>query len=209
MMRTIYRSDDVKLRKSPSISATVYPVGYKMVGNDGNMWQIARDSRGVQRWQKIGFGGYDIPAVKTVKKEPKSKIEDLQDKEDREMDEFYSKLVPVEPKEDGIVTIKTKKAVSAMKMLVEDDPSMAEEIQTIVQDKLQSLRIFDDDPDVLKAISIYEDFLKESFAYGGKIKKIQKNQELYERALANTNSALDRELLEKKLQNLNEEKTFA
>jgi len=95
-----------------------------------------------------------------------------------------------------------------MKMLVEDDPNMAEEIQTIVQDKLQSLRIFDDDPDVLKAISIYEDFLKASLAYGGKIEKLQKKQELYERALTNSNSVLDRELMEKKLQNLNEEKTF-
>ena len=198
-MRTIYRSEDVKLRKSPSISATVYPVGYKMVGNDGNMWQIARDSRGVQRWQKIGYGGYDIPAVKAVTKAPKPKVEEIKEE----------KKVVLEPKEDGIVTIKTKKAVSAMKMLIEDDPSMAEEIQTIVQDKLQSLRIFDDDPDVLKAISIYEEFLKESFAYGGKINKIKKSQELYERALENTNSALDRELIEKKLQNLNEEKTFA
>ena len=198
-MRTIYRSEDVKLRKSPSISATVYPVGYKMVGNDGNMWQIARDSRGVQRWQKIGYGGYDIPAVKAVTKAPKPKVEEIQEE----------KKVVLEPKEDGIVTIKTKKAVSAMKMLIEDDPSMAEEIQTIVQDKLQSLRIFDDDPDVLKAISIYEEFLKESFAYGGKINKINKRQELYERAIDNTNSALDRDLMEKKLQNLNEEKTFA
>lgn len=195
-MRTIYRSEDVKLRKSPSISATVYPVGYKMIGNDGNMWQIARDSRGVQRWQKIGFGGYDMPE-QTPKKAKAPKPQVVEEKNIIEL-----------PKEDGIVTIKTKKAVAAMKMLVEDDPNMAEEIQTIVQDKLQSLRIFDDDPDVLKAISIYEDFLKASLAYGGKIEKLQKKQELYERALTNSNSVLDRELMEKKLQNLNEEKTF-
>jgi len=74
-MRTIYRSEDVKLRKSPSISATVYPVGYKMIGNDGNMWQIARDSRGVQRWQKIGFGGYDMPEQTPKKaKAPKPQV---------------------------------------------------------------------------------------------------------------------------------------
>lgn len=39
-------------RPSPSISATAYPRGFKMIGNDGNMWEIALDSRGVHRWTK-------------------------------------------------------------------------------------------------------------------------------------------------------------
>jgi len=48
----ITRSTDVSVRKSPSISATVYDKGYKMIGNDGNLWEIVIDSRGVHRWQK-------------------------------------------------------------------------------------------------------------------------------------------------------------
>jgi hypothetical protein len=40
------------MRPSPSISATAYPRGFKMIGNDGNMWEIALDSRGVHRWTK-------------------------------------------------------------------------------------------------------------------------------------------------------------
>lgn len=40
------------MRPSPSISATAYPRGFKMIGNDGNMWEISVDSRGVHRWTK-------------------------------------------------------------------------------------------------------------------------------------------------------------
>ena len=52
MSHGIIRSKDVSVRKSPSISATIYPKGYKMQGNDGNIWEIIVDSRGVHRWQK-------------------------------------------------------------------------------------------------------------------------------------------------------------
>ena len=51
------RSEDVSVRKSPSVSATVYQPGTKKIGNDGNLWVIVRDSRGVQRWQK--YSGND------------------------------------------------------------------------------------------------------------------------------------------------------
>ena len=99
-MKSIMRSHDVSVRKSPSVSATAFPVGYRMVGNDGNMWQIVSDSRGVQRWQKQAGGGYDTgnwqayvpkkkkPAEKPEKKMPRMKgvtfiqDEDLQEKED-------------------------------------------------------------------------------------------------------------------------------
>jgi hypothetical protein len=45
---TLYRG----MRPSPSISATAYPKGFKMIGNDGNLWEISVDSRGVHRWTK-------------------------------------------------------------------------------------------------------------------------------------------------------------
>lgn len=47
-------------RKSPSRSATVYPVGFMMTGNDGNLWRISQGKRGIKRWVKVKLsnGGY-------------------------------------------------------------------------------------------------------------------------------------------------------
>ena len=42
----------LKTRKGPSSSATKSSVGTKKKGNDGNMWEIALDSRGVHRWKR-------------------------------------------------------------------------------------------------------------------------------------------------------------
>lgn len=38
-------------RKSPTSSATLYKVGTKKTGNDGNTWIIATDKNGVKRWK--------------------------------------------------------------------------------------------------------------------------------------------------------------
>ena len=40
------------MRKSPKESATLFSVGIKKKGNDGNMWIIAKNKNGVKRWQK-------------------------------------------------------------------------------------------------------------------------------------------------------------
>ncbi len=39
-------------RPSPTDSATLYPVGHIMTGNDGNLWEVRASSTGVQRWVK-------------------------------------------------------------------------------------------------------------------------------------------------------------
>lgn len=39
-------------RPSPSDSATVYPPGTQMIGNDGNLWEVQKNANGVQRWVK-------------------------------------------------------------------------------------------------------------------------------------------------------------
>ena len=39
-------------RPSPSASATMYPVGTQMTGNDGNIWEVRASATGVQRWVK-------------------------------------------------------------------------------------------------------------------------------------------------------------
>lgn len=56
---SILRSTDASKRPSPSVSATIYPEGTRMEGNDGNMWEIALDSRGVHRWKKVSVVAED------------------------------------------------------------------------------------------------------------------------------------------------------
>lgn len=41
-------------RPSPSHSATQFPVGHVMKGNDGRMWEIKANSAGIQRWVPAG-----------------------------------------------------------------------------------------------------------------------------------------------------------
>jgi hypothetical protein len=43
----------LKIRKSPTESATMFGIGDIKKGNDGNMWKIIATSSGVHRWQKI------------------------------------------------------------------------------------------------------------------------------------------------------------
>lgn len=61
----------VKVRKSPSESATKFSVGFVKKGNDGNMWKIITTTAGVHRWAKIqGASGTLTPNHnKTVKKQ--------------------------------------------------------------------------------------------------------------------------------------------
>ena len=43
------------MRKGPEESATLFSVGIKKRGNDGNMWIIVKNKNGVKRWQKSLF----------------------------------------------------------------------------------------------------------------------------------------------------------
>lgn len=49
-------------RKSPTASATLYKIGTKKTGNDGNTWIIVENKNGIKRWQLY---------KKSVKKEAK------------------------------------------------------------------------------------------------------------------------------------------
>lgn len=52
-------------RPSPSASATMYPVGHRMVGNDGNIWEVRANAKGVQRWQKTNTINYSHVGLRT------------------------------------------------------------------------------------------------------------------------------------------------
>ena len=43
----------VQKRKGPSKSATLFSVGVKKKGNDGNIWIIVKNKNGIKRWKKI------------------------------------------------------------------------------------------------------------------------------------------------------------
>jgi hypothetical protein len=47
------KSTTKALRPSPTASATLFPVGKTMKGNDGNLWKIAKTKDGVKRWNKV------------------------------------------------------------------------------------------------------------------------------------------------------------
>jgi hypothetical protein len=51
------------LRPSPTESATMYPVGTKRFGNDGNEWRVTITKSGVQRWTKVGEIPSDEPEI--------------------------------------------------------------------------------------------------------------------------------------------------
>jgi len=80
------------MRPSPSISATAYPRGFKMIGNDGNMWEISLDSRGVHRWTKSSS------ATRNDRTEQKAKI--------REALELLESMRDEIDVEDEIATLK-------------------------------------------------------------------------------------------------------
>ena len=45
------RPTDIKKRKSPPYSAKQFPKGARKKGNNGKMWSIVTDKRGVKRWK--------------------------------------------------------------------------------------------------------------------------------------------------------------
>lgn len=40
-------------RPSPSVSATLFPVGTTKTGGDGNMWEVVENKNGVKRWKRV------------------------------------------------------------------------------------------------------------------------------------------------------------
>ena len=60
------------MRKGPEESATLFSVGIKKKGNDGNMWMIVKNKNGVKRWQKSLFKKKRTKKKKRVGKSPKT-----------------------------------------------------------------------------------------------------------------------------------------
>lgn len=161
-MSTISRSSDVSIRKSPSISATVYPKGYAMRGNDGEVWEIILDSRGTHRWQK-----------KRLTEQEKAEI-----------------------------IRKVRNSIKGMKMLIEDDPSLKEELEAKAKKRLE---VFENDRNE-EAAKLMREFLRESFKLGGKVQKMGEKEKMYRKALDKTISKSERIYLIKKLNEIDNNK---
>jgi hypothetical protein len=76
------------LRPSPTASATLYPVGKTMKGNDGNLYKIAKTKDGVKRWNKVTTASKSVskPATKTKSTPAPKKFEIKNKKEMSVMD---------------------------------------------------------------------------------------------------------------------------
>ena len=46
-------NEDMTLRPSPTISATLYSAGEQLIGNDGNLWEVKQTHSGVNRWVRV------------------------------------------------------------------------------------------------------------------------------------------------------------
>ena len=53
LIKTPRKSSRKSSRKGPSESATIFPVGYRMKGNDGNRWEVMADKNGTKRWKRV------------------------------------------------------------------------------------------------------------------------------------------------------------
>jgi len=177
-MKTISRSTDAAVRPSPSVSATVYPRGYRARGNDGNMWEIIVDSRGTHRWKKLasGAGIYQATSPSPAMK-PKAQLSNIE--------------------------TMVQKQLEGARLLMEDDPSLKEDIMASLEKKMEGYDLLGyDEPEYSKAAKMIHDFLREKFKEGGKIALKQKKKELFESALESTNRPENQKHLEERLKNL-------
>ncbi len=140
------RSTDVAVRKSPRVSATVYPKGYKMVGNDGNMWVIIVDSRGVHRWNREK---HDLSYVQKVK----LSIDSM-------------RLLMQEPDDyDNVEEIKAKldKKIDSLEILAEDgDAETKEALNLYKKFKAETFRQGGKVAKAKNSINLYKQALKQT-----------------------------------------------
>jgi len=302
------RSEDVSVRKSPSVSATAYQVGTKKIGNDGNLWVIVRDSRGVQRWQKYSGNDntetlsrisqqpqmieekpidqkvYDDKSGKWISKEDKVEDTSLWGSVKKKFSEvyfeeedfnnpniIYSNQVKAEeyvwmfdryspyasslswadaenkflkmltPEEKSIIKIEKnlkdthelfgvmsetkilvkkldaegekflkgiRASVEGLKILIEDEPELKSTLEEKLKKRIEGLDYLAEigDDYAGEASKILKSYLKESFKFGGKIKKRQEDEEFYEKALRNSRTKSDREYFLRKLNELDNQK---
>lgn len=66
-------SKKIKNRQSPTESATLYKIGTKKTGNDGNIWIIAENIKGIKRWKLYKKKTAPNPKPESLPEPPRTK----------------------------------------------------------------------------------------------------------------------------------------
>ena len=166
-------------RKSPTESATLFKVGTKKKGNDGNMWEVKITKAGIKRWTKVkevkkpkGKSKSKISKGFNFKKSKKIKdvFEFVTDKDlnymkkilklskDKTCDDVVDKL---EKEQSNIINVVSKIPQKVVKYFsnyfnIENQELVEKAILNVLQDKYNRLSLFDFD-----IMSIYKSKWKE------------------------------------------------
>jgi hypothetical protein len=179
--KNITRSEDVAVRKSPSVSATAYPKGYRMRGNDGNMWVIIVDNRGVHRWQKER-----TETTELVVREKRPKSKSVASKKVYE-DDYLDKI---------------KGTIEAMRiLLVNADDSDVDMIKNALEQKIKEIE-GENDKKAKEALNLLLKFKRETFRRGGEVSQQQKTIDIYKKALNKANSEYQKQILQNRISKL-------
>jgi hypothetical protein len=132
-------------RKAPTQSATLFKKGTTKKGNDGNLWVIVTNARGVQRWQKVQGAKVKVKAKAKTRRVGRSVVELGTD--DAYGENIWGKNKPLE---------KFWRSLASGKKVVLIKKTGGYKIFTMPTGKVAALKIFDtfdDDPNIIAVLS--------------------------------------------------------
>ena len=135
-------------RKAPTQSATLFKKGTTKKGNDGNLWVIVTNARGVQRWQKVQGQGVKVKAKAKTRRVGRrvGRIVEL-GTGDAYGENIWGKNKPLE---------KFWRSLASGKKVVLIKKTGGYKIFTMPTGKVAALKIFDtfdDDPNIIAVLS--------------------------------------------------------
>ncbi len=146
----------------PKHSAFLYPKGHKLIGQDGDIWCVIIDNRGINRWEKV--------------KNPKKNLERL-----KYSIQAMKFLLNEEPDEVDNINIILENRIENLVNVGDDDSKEALHIYRQFKDEVFAMggRI----KDLNRQLKIYEEAYKKNpqEVLKNKINKIKKQK--YEKAL--------------------------
>jgi hypothetical protein len=100
------------------------------------------------------------------------------------------------------------KSIEGLRMLLEEDPIGKSEIEGILKRRIDGLDELaeDGDEEAREYAKTLRNLLRESFKHGGKISKLEEQEEMYIDMLRRTNKQSTRTLILKKLEDIDKQK---
>jgi hypothetical protein len=135
-------------RKAPTQSATLFKKGTTKKGNDGNLWVIVTNARGVQRWQKVQGAKVKVKVKAKTRRVGRrvGRIVEL-GTDDAYGENIWGKNKPLE---------KFWRSLASGKKVVLIKKTGGYKIFTMPTGKVAALKIFDtfdDDPNIIAVLS--------------------------------------------------------